>query len=147
MEYNQATGVNYKLFARRGYKADILDLYEPLADGGVGVAYSIAIEGLTKKGQAFSIDWTSEATAVPAVTALWNAWSFSILSGTVDTDCVAQGDCTITLDDGAGHSGFVLSLSASTASQSGASIEALGFNFAKGTSDLVELYIVNPAGK
>jgi hypothetical protein len=106
LEYNAGTGANkdvaYKLMAKSGYKGTF---YFTSADGTH--TYQIGIGSITKDNMPFTIDWTSAATANPAVTELSNA-AYSWYSGTAvtDADCVASGNCTITPDDGNGSSVF-----------------------------------------
>ena len=73
LEYNSASQIAYKLFARSGYNGTLTFQGQSSPDAAVdNYAAMVGPGGLTKNGNPFPITWTSEATAVPAVTELSN---------------------------------------------------------------------------
>jgi hypothetical protein len=99
--------------------------------------YEIGVGSITKDKMPFTIDWTSAATANPAVTELSNA-AYSFYTGTTvaDTDCVATGNCTITPDDGNASSVFGFT-----------QLPEIDFVSPKGTSAPSTITVVWAAGK
>ena len=109
MEYDDA-GVAYKVIGRTGYKGTFEVPATEIPDAGSTNAYDLAVGQASMNGGAFSIDWSDAAAAKAAVTAVANS-CLSFWCGAppnVDADCVAQGDCAIVPDDGAGHSSFTV---------------------------------------
>jgi hypothetical protein len=146
LEYNPTTGVSYKLFARSAYPGILFPLAASYADGGVD-EYTVKLGTIIRNGAPVHIDWTSKATASPDLTAISNAWIGTWCGSFPDDDCVAAGNCTITLDDGAGNSTLLLTPSSALIANCGATVEPLGLVFAKGTSNLTQVYAVNAGGK
>jgi hypothetical protein len=119
-EYNKTTNILYKVSAKAGYKGTL--------DGQVGAdSYSVGIGTLTKNGAPFAIDWASPKASA---TALVDAVTFG-----ADDDCVAAGTCTLTADDGLGHSVIDLPKNGIT------------IVFDKGTSTPRTIFTVWPNGK
>jgi hypothetical protein len=141
MEYNKSTGVNYKLFARTGYRGNVFSIIDGTND------YELTPGAATKNGKPWVIDWTSMATATTEVTSVVNAWFYRYCGATPETDCVAAGDCSIVLDDGKGHSSFQIHESQATFDACGVAPEPIGFTFTQGTTDLTEVYVVNSGGQ
>ena len=146
MEYNATSGVAYKLFAQGGYPGNLFPLGMRYPDGGVD-NYDVRLGTIILNGAPLHIDWTNTATATVPLTRLSNGWIGTWCDNLPDDDCVAAGNCTITLDDGAGHSTLLLAPSPMLMANCGATVEPLGFVFAKGTSNLVQVYAVNEGGK
>jgi len=126
LEYNATSDIGYKLYANPGY-IGTLSGQDPTGD-----SYSIAVgaNGITKNNAAFqAIDWSSAASADPAVTELSNA-----MQGVNDPDCAAAGDCTITVDDTKGHSVIALN-----------GLQAFVV-FQQGTNNVEQIYDIWPGG-
>jgi hypothetical protein len=139
-EYNLDSGVNYKVYALSGYEGT-WQFSE--ADGG---AYTIGVGSMTLGSSPVTIDWTSATTADPTVTSIANALYGTYCSAPPDTDCVAQGDCTIVTDDGKGHSTFTLAPGANMAANY-CPMQAITVVFAKGSSTPEQIYVTNPGGQ
>jgi hypothetical protein len=133
MEYSPDGGLNYKVYAQRGYKGWYI-----LCDGtgancwtfqiGQPVDDLNAITG-TDLGP-YATDWSSSsATATTFSNAFCQA---------TDTDCVAAGDCTFTPNDGKGgtYVGFIC----------GSAHDLFGITFTQGTNIPTQMVSVNPRG-
>ncbi len=141
-EYNLDSGVNYKVFAQQGYYGT---MQFSDADGG---AYTLGVGAATFGTTAIKIDWTSAATANPAITTISNAWWEYNCTAAPDTDCAAAGDCTIVPDDGNGHSLFTLTAGANMVNNyCGVPVQDVTVVFPKGSSTPSQIYVTNPGGK
>jgi hypothetical protein len=135
-EYNLDSGVNYKVYAQSGYRGG-MSFYP--ADGGT---YYLTVGSPTP-----TIDWTSAATANPAITAIANDYYYTNCTAPADTDCVAAGDCSIVVNDGSGHSTFTLSPGTNLVNNYCGTMQAVTFVLAQGTSVPEQIYATNPGGQ
>jgi hypothetical protein len=147
MEYDPDSGVNYKIIAQSGYVGTWSYATAATADAGVQT-YTIGIGTMSVATEddagPLSIDWTSVATATPTVTQIANAWYETYCSAPPDADCVALGDCSIVIDDGQGHSRFVLAPSAAMiANNCYYDIQPVTFVFPQGSSSPEQIYVTN----
>jgi hypothetical protein len=140
-EYNLDSGVNYKVYAQSGYQgAWVL----PEDDGGT---YNVGVGSMTLGGSPVTIDWSDASSADATITSIANALYGYQCSAPPDTDCAAQGDCTIVADDGNGHSTFSLAPSANMQNNYCGAMQAITVSFAKGSSTPEQIYVTNPGGQ
>ncbi len=137
LEYNLGSpaarqDVTYKIFAKQGYMGTF-EMWDAASND-----YVIWIGGITKNGVAFPIDWTSVATATPAITELSNVAGYWLGHTWTDADCVTAAHCTITADDGNGHSVFTLTPDLKVGMQ---------FVSPQGTTNVSEIAAIWNAGK
>ncbi len=153
LEYNLDSGVNFKVFAQQGYRG--LGSVSAGVDGGTtyytfGVGTLLTSQGTPPGpgvGTPVTIDWTNQANADTTITAMANAFYSTACSMPVnDFDCVMQGDCTIVLDDGQGHSSFTLQPSSALFQTCGSTITPIALVFPQGASVPEQIYVVNSGG-
>jgi hypothetical protein len=128
MEYD-ATGLNTKISAKAGYKGLL-----QFSDATGTNAYSTGVDvPLTSNGQPVQIQWPAPgpASSTASLTALSNA-----VCGLADDDCVLEGDCNVTANDGRGHSVIEFTCGFATAE--------VALVFPLGSTTPVEIYAVNP---
>ena len=147
MEYDDA-GLGYKIFASTGFNGAFSLPAVTVGDASTA-AYSLAI-GSASLVNGANIDWTTAATADTAVTAIVNALIVNLCGGppNAESSCSSMGDCTITLDDGNGHSSFTIAL-VETAPMiwcGNTPTEPLTFVFPQGTSTPSQIFIANGPG-
>jgi hypothetical protein len=156
MEYNLDSGVNYRVYAQSGYKG--LWTAQAWPQGSTPQSYQIGIgvlqsgvfddAGVNVSWSDVTIDWTSQQTAAPTVTALANAWYMQSCGTLTDSDCLAAGDCAVVVDDGHGHSSFTLvpSVNSAIGVNCGGYLAPITFVFPQGSSKPEQIYVENPLG-
>jgi hypothetical protein len=140
-EFNIDSGVNYKVYAQAGY---VGTWAFSEADGG---AYTFGIGSATLGTAPVTIDWSDAASADATITSIANAWYNYNFSSPPDTDCSAQGDCTIVANDGHGHSTFSLSPSVTMQDNYSGAVQTITVVFAQGSSTPEQIYVTNPGGQ
>jgi hypothetical protein len=158
MEYDPSTGVNHAVSAQSGYKGLLQiqtgsqnDAGAAFYEVGVGLLQIGALDdaGASVVYTNLAVDWTSVTTADPVITGIANAWYAFACGAPPDTDCVAQGDCTIVVNDGNGHSTFTLA----PVGTAGVGAFCLGYLapitlvFPRGSSVPVSITAVNVGGQ
>jgi hypothetical protein len=155
VEYNLDSGVNYKLFAQQGYRG-LGQVSTAPGDAGI-VNYVFGVGTLLSNpgtppgpgvGTPVTIDWSSQAAADTTITSIANAFYWTACQASyTETDCLAQGDCTIVTSDSLGHSSFTLSPSAALVQSCGFSMAPITFVFPQGSSTPEQIYVVNGGGQ
>ncbi|HEY8038970.1 MAG TPA: Ig-like domain-containing protein [Polyangiaceae bacterium] len=149
LEYNSTTSLGTKLVAQTGYRgtlsvtsADGTSVYvvavgNQLDASGVSIGTAITKAPASNPSATapFTLSWTDPNLA--SITELSNAIdaTYSAYFGGDDVNCSTAGNCTVTADDGQGHSVLTLPNTSTT----GSGTAPLTFVFAQGTSTTQEI--------